>query len=327
MHIQEGQWSSRRHSSLEDRPLYPPDAAPGKKPSVNGPDVEAYKRIVWRAGRWPGPASGFDQAFSNAFSHGKSGNVAESGVAGVQRQMKIQATGWIGQQTFNTLMSIRIPQGLPNAGQMACDQTAANLIQQAYTLYGGKEPAPTPSPTPPKPAPAVPKLNRKAMPSPNYSSRGGATVRLIVLHTAEGATTIESLGGWFANSANQVSSHTGIDDKLGICGEYVQRSGKAWTSANANPVAIQTELCAFAKWTPAEWNQHPNMLENCARWIAEEAAFFGIPITKLSAAQAQGSGRGICQHNDLGVWGGGHWDCGGGFPIDSVIARAKEIAG
>ena len=114
--------------------------------------------------------------------------------------------------------------------------------------------------------------------------------------------------------------------KAGIVGLYVERTMKAWTASNANPVAVQAELCAFAKWSSAEWNSHPNMLENCARWIAEEARAFGLPISKLDASQAQGSGRGVCQHSDLGNWGGGHWDCGGSFPIDSVIRRAKELA-
>ena len=42
-------------------------------------------------------------------------------------------------------------------------------------------------------------LRRVWMPSPNYSSRGGARVRLIVVHTAEGALTIEALGSFFAS--------------------------------------------------------------------------------------------------------------------------------
>jgi hypothetical protein len=170
-------------------------------------------------------------------------------------------------------------------------------------------------------------LKRKSMPSPNYSSRGGAGVRLIVLHTAEGATTIEALGNFFASSSSGVSSHVGIDDKEGTIGEYVKRGSKAWTAADANPVAVQAELCAFASWTPAEWDRHPNMLENAGRWVAEEAAKFGLPITKLSAGAAQGSGRGVCQHDDLGSWGGGHWDCGSGFPIDRVLGIARNFAG
>jgi peptidoglycan hydrolase-like protein with peptidoglycan-binding domain len=164
------------------------------------------------------------------------------------------------------------------------------------------------------------------MPSPCYSSRGGAHVRLIVIHTAEGALTIESLGSWFANPNNQVSSHTGADDKPNTVGQYVQRGNKAWTAANANPVAVQIELCGFAAWTTDEWNEHPNMLDNCAKWIAEEAAAFDIPIVKLSPGAAQGSGRGVCQHVDLGGWGGNHTDCGSQFPIDQVIAMAKGDA-
>lgn len=125
------------------RPLYSPDAEPGHTPSVNGPDIEAYKRTVWRAGRWQGPASAFDRAYSNAFAHGKSGNVAESGIAGVQRQQGLDPTGFVGKQTFNTLRSIRCPKG-PHEGEMAMDVTAQNLIAQAWQLYGGSEPDPEP---------------------------------------------------------------------------------------------------------------------------------------------------------------------------------------
>lgn len=122
------------------RPLYPPDAE-GKEPSLAGPDVEAYKRTVWRAGRWPGPASSFDRVFSNAFSHGKSGNVVDTGIAGVQRQQGIDDTGFVGEKTFNALRSIRIPEGLPHAGEPAMDATAQNLVAEAWQMYAG---APSP---------------------------------------------------------------------------------------------------------------------------------------------------------------------------------------
>jgi hypothetical protein len=149
-------------------------------------------------------------------------------------------------------------------------------------------------------------------------------VRLIVLHTAEGARTIEDLGHFFQNSANQVSSHTGADNQKGKVGEYVKPGNKSWTCAAFNPVAVQIELCAFASWSRDTW-MGPNhvMLENCAAWIAEEAARFGLPITKLSPGQAQGSGRGVCQHRDLGASGSGHSDCGDGFPIDYVLDLAR----
>lgn len=127
------------------RPLYPPDAAKyGHRPSVDGPDVVAYKRTVSRAGRWPWQA--FDDAYSNGFAHGKGGNVAETGVAGVQRQQHLDATGWIGEKTFNTLRSIRVPDG-PHAGEMAMDALAADLVDEAWDLFGGSEPPPSTSST------------------------------------------------------------------------------------------------------------------------------------------------------------------------------------
>ena len=167
-------------------------------------------------------------------------------------------------------------------------------------------------------------LTRLQMPSPNYSSRGGATVTTIILHTAEGARTIQSLGSFFANPASQVSSHVGIDDTPNTVGEYVPRSGKAWTAASANPWSIQAELCAFAAWDSAEWDRHQTMLANCAAWIAEEAAYFGIPLTRLSPSQAQNAAtKGVCQHIDLQSMGGGHVDCGPAFPMDRVLAMAS----
>lgn len=166
-------------------------------------------------------------------------------------------------------------------------------------------------------------LKRVWIPSPNYSSRGGSGVRLIVLHTAEGSRTIESLGGFFQGDVG-ASSHVGADDKVNTIGEYVKRGNKAWTQANYNPVSVAIELCGFASWSRDEWmNNHRNMLDNCAKWIAEEAKYYGLPITKLSAGAAQGSGRGVCQHADLGSGGGGHWDCGSGFPMDHVLDLAR----
>jgi len=166
-------------------------------------------------------------------------------------------------------------------------------------------------------------LNRVWLPSPNYSSRGGASVRLIVIHTAEGARTIESLGNFFSQSSVQASSHVGADDKANTVGEYVHRPNKAWTQAEFNPVSVSIELCAFAAWDNAEWNRHPNMLDNCAKWIAEESAYWGIPITRLTPSQAQGSGKGVCGHVDLGSRGGGHHDPGSGFPFDYVLSLAR----
>jgi hypothetical protein len=124
------------------RPLYPPDAAArGKTPSVDGPDVVAYKRTVSRLGRWPWQS--FDDSYSNGFSHGSSGNVGESGVAGFQRQQSIEASGWLGKSTFNALRSALVPLELPHGGEHGLDAVAADLLREAWEMFGGAEPAPT----------------------------------------------------------------------------------------------------------------------------------------------------------------------------------------
>src|SRR5262245_17965311 len=128
------------------RPLYPPDAADcGRTPSVDGPDVEAYKRTVSRLGRWPWQE--FDDAFSNGFAHGTGGDVSVTGLAGVQRQQHIDSTGWVGKATFNTLRSASVPESKPHAGEMAMDATAVELVNQAWAMFGGHEPAPEPTGT------------------------------------------------------------------------------------------------------------------------------------------------------------------------------------
>ncbi len=117
------------------RPMFPPDAAEqGQTPSTNGPDVIGYKRTVARLGRWKWDPEGWDDSYSNAFAHGKGGgNPAGSGMAGVQRQARISpATGWVGEHTFNLLRAVKIPQGLPHAGEHAMDAVAQKLFVEAW---------------------------------------------------------------------------------------------------------------------------------------------------------------------------------------------------
>jgi hypothetical protein len=123
------------------RPLYPPDAAPRHRPSVDGPDVEAIKRTTSRLGRW-NPWTAFDQTYSNAFAHGRGPNVADTGVAGFQRQMNIQPTGFVGETTFNAYRSALIPSGLPHAGEHGMDARAVELINAAWDMFQGEEPTP-----------------------------------------------------------------------------------------------------------------------------------------------------------------------------------------
>jgi hypothetical protein len=124
------------------RPLYPPSAKRhGKQPSSKGPDIQAVKRAVARLGRWPWQQ--YDQGYWDPFALGDpSSELARSGMAGYQRQMRIDDTGWMGRKTYNALAYSLIPAGLPHAGEPAFDQVAVELLAEAWALFGGHEPDP-----------------------------------------------------------------------------------------------------------------------------------------------------------------------------------------
>jgi hypothetical protein len=117
------------------RPLYFPGNPAGKPPSKDGPDVEAVKRAIWRGGRWQGPASRFDDAYSRGFALGCGGNVVDTGLAGFQRQSRIQATGQMDGETYQTMRYARVPEGLPHAGEPLFDELAVTLLHDAKQLY------------------------------------------------------------------------------------------------------------------------------------------------------------------------------------------------
>lgn len=164
------------------------------------------------------------------------------------------------------------------------------------------------------------------IPSPNYSSRGGSSITTVVLHTTEGAMKIRDLGNYFASSSVQASSHHGADNyERGVLGAYVYEQNKAWTQANANPWCLSLEMCAYASWSRDTWlNSKGTLLHNAADWVAWMCGKYGIPIRALSNADAQNPNvKGVCQHVNLGSAGGGHSDCGGGFPMDQVLKWAS----
>jgi len=169
--------------------------------------------------------------------------------------------------------------------------------------------------------------NRTMIASPNHSSRGGKKVRLLIVHTAEGARTVESLGAWFASPSRQVSSHAGIDDVR--IETYVPYDQAAWTCRAANSISDNVELCGFAAWTREQWlGEHANMLVLLAQWLRERAAARGIPLRKLTPAQVAAGASGVCAHVDwtIGMKDGSHTDCGTGFPWDHVMELATASA-
>lgn len=161
--------------------------------------------------------------------------------------------------------------------------------------------------------------------SPNRSSRRGAQVQGLVIHTTEGSYA--SAVGWFMNSASDVSSHYVISD-VAQPGEVwtdvtlmVPETEKAWTARSANPVTINYELAGYAKRTRAEWlDKYQIQLETAAALVADDLrARPWIPLRH--------GYPGILGHRDLDEAGfpNDHTDPGPNFPWDVFLALVRDF--
>lgn len=155
----------------------------------------------------------------------------------------------------------------------------------------------------------------------NQSSRHGLEPRIIVLHTTEGANRpgvadLEGLAAYFDNPSSQASAHYGVDEEGNAC-QMVPDESKAWTQAQFNSVSLSIEQVGFSALTKAQWYRGylPGLIRDSmilARWSNK----YGIPLKHSTS-------HGVCQHKHLGVLGGGHHDCGDGYPERFVILLAR----
>lgn len=179
-----------------------------------------------------------------------------------------------------------------------------------------------------------------------YSERGSHPVSLIALHSAEGARTAAALGAYFQRADVQASSHVGIDGSNTL--QFVPYAKAAWTLRSGNPISENAEMCAFARWTRAQWLSggvvdgvvNPRaMVSRAATWARSRALARGIPLTRLTPIQVGQNSWGLIDHSawTIGKKDGTHTDVGGGFPWDvfmqevtagaegELVATAQEI--
>jgi hypothetical protein len=183
----------------------------------------------------------------------------------------------------------------------------------------------------------------------NSSSRNGQAARLIVIHTAEGSRTVESLYTYF-NGGVAASSHAGADGHK-LTSPWVPDERAAWTLLNGNPYSFNLELCGFAgwsreKWLSEGWVSNPQgtgsvysprqMIRHAAQWVVQkrDAArrLWGIEIPlnrKLSPAEVGRGAAGLCGHSDYtyGTGDGDHTDPGSNFPWDVLLQDIAAIEG
>jgi hypothetical protein len=164
----------------------------------------------------------------------------------------------------------------------------------------------------------------------NSSSRNGATVRCLAIHTTEGIMRAADLRDWtsWAGSSHASCDETGalLD---GAADGFVDYARAAWTIRNGNPWTDNLEICGWARWTRSDWLARPKLLEAVAVWLARRSTARGIPLQHLTVDKLRAGHRGCIDHDDYSdaTGDGTHWDVGESFPWDVVLPRAVVLAG
>ena len=146
-------------------------------------------------------------------------------------------------------------------------------------------------------------------PSPNFSTRGGARVDLIVLHDSEGG--YEGSVSWFEMSRSKVSAHYVVREDGGEVTQMVDLADNAWHACAFNRRSVGIEMGGFASR-----GFEPPLLATTGRIFAYLCHHLQIPVRHARG----GVGPGIASHSDLGAAGGGHHD-----PSDDPIFMERFV--
>jgi hypothetical protein len=160
------------------------------------------------------------------------------------------------------------------------------------------------------------------------SSREGARIHGLVLHTTEGGdaphgdppSDLVTLGSIF--DSEEASAHLGVNVH-GKFGRYVEDSAKAWAVCNFNSVTLSLEQIGYAAFSKEQWFKRHDQLHGAAEFLAYGHIHYGVPLRKGRAANGAIIEEGVFQHRDLGISGSGHSDCGDGYPEGYVILLAR----
>jgi hypothetical protein len=162
----------------------------------------------------------------------------------------------------------------------------------------------------------------------NSSSRNGAWVIWLAVHTTEGIMRATDLRAWtsWPGSSHASSDETGA--LLTPADGFVPYDRAAWTLRNGNAISENIEQCGWARWTRAEWLARPKLLDATARWLADRSKARGIPLVRLTPMQIRTRQPGVLGHGDYtaATGDGTHTDPGPGYPWDVVLAQANAYA-
>jgi hypothetical protein len=200
-------------------------------------------------------------------------------------------------------------------------------INPTTWLQGASEPGAAPTVTPPKASTQMDLVPYREQMRGLWTNADN-TRQLIVQHTTESTGGNTNVIDYLERT--QAGSYQTMIDFDGEEVRMVPDNKQAWAAMNqGNRRGIHVCAMGRAEWSRERWMQETKLLERHALRYAEWSRLYGIPLVKITPAQARAGQRGILGHIDVrDAWGeGDHWDPGYNFPYDFVIARAKAING
>ena len=157
------------------------------------------------------------------------------------------------------------------------------------------------------------------------SNAASPTRQVIVVHDTEGG--YEGAISWMRSQQN--GSYHLIRALAGQGARLVADVRQAWGAMpTGNRIGLHICIEGYARWSRSEWTaKGRDGLEGMAHDIAAWAKSYSIPLVRLTAADVKAGKRGICTHADItaAFRESDHTDPGSGFPLDLVIARAREL--
>jgi hypothetical protein len=163
--------------------------------------------------------------------------------------------------------------------------------------------------------------------------RGTDELLWLVIHTSEGGegeTAAENLAAYIATprtSSNLASYHYVVDTDDVI--PIVADASVAYAAAGGNSQGLHICFPGKAGQTIEQWTDEisASYLEQCARWLADKATQYAIPLVKIGPDDLRTGRPGVCGHVDvsLAFKRSTHTDPGKAFPWDKLIARARQL--
>ena len=121
---------------------------------------------------------------------------------------------------------------------------------------------------------------------------------LVIVHRTEGGYA--GSVAWLCDPRAKASAHLCMKADGSEVTQLVPLDKKAWAQCAFNSAGVSLEIEGYSAQGMA-----PETVRAAAQIVAWLCRVYAIPPTWAEG----GRGRGVCQHHDLGIAGGGHVDC------------------